>query len=131
MPSSAARVHRGVLLTVLYGGATFAHAQELRSIQSINQSYLTCVQSAFEPRGRNAEETQRFNARAGPLRDTPGALRWHKAGEARPHVRHETTRVHHAARRRGGVATRGRAQRAGAPRHALKVRPSYLKLRGT
>ena len=48
MPSSAARVHRGVLLTVLYVGVTFAHAQELRSIESINQSYLTCVQSAFE-----------------------------------------------------------------------------------
>src|SRR5215510_10988547 len=44
-----------------------------------------------------------------PLRDTLGALRWHKAGgEARPHVRHETSRVHHAARRRGGgVAARG------------------------
>ena|SRR5215471_14166209 len=50
MPSSAARVHRGVLLTVLYVGVTFAHAQELRSIESINQSYLTCVQSAFEQR---------------------------------------------------------------------------------
>jgi putative ABC transport system substrate-binding protein len=50
MPSPAARVHRGVLLTVLYVGVTFAHAQELRSIESINQSYLTCVQSAFEQR---------------------------------------------------------------------------------
>ena len=50
MPSSAARVHRGVLLTVLYVGVTFAHAQGLRSIESINQSYLTCVQSAFEQR---------------------------------------------------------------------------------
>jgi hypothetical protein len=47
MPSSAARVHRGILLTVLYVGVTFAHAQELRSIESINQSYLTCVQSTF------------------------------------------------------------------------------------
>src|SRR5262249_52866299 len=35
-----------------------------------------------------------------------------KRGEARPHVRHETTRFHHAARRRGGVAARG--TRAGA-----------------
>src|SRR5215510_14117208 len=43
-----------------------------------------------------------------PLRDTLGALRWHKAGEARPHVRHETAPVHHAARRRGGnVAAHG------------------------
>ena len=58
MPSPAARMHRGVLLTVLYVGVTFAHAQELRSIESIklrsiesiNQSYLTCVQSAFEQR---------------------------------------------------------------------------------
>jgi len=50
MPSSAARLHRGVLLTILYVGATSAHAQELRSIGSINQSYLTCVQSAFEQR---------------------------------------------------------------------------------
>ena len=48
MPSSAARVYRRVLLTVLCVGVTLAHAQELRSIESINQSYLTCVQSAFE-----------------------------------------------------------------------------------
>src|ERR1700741_642062 len=41
MPSPAARMHRGVLLTVLYVGVTFAHAQEVRS---------TCVQSAFEQR---------------------------------------------------------------------------------
>ena len=34
-------------------------------------------------------------------------LRWHKAGGARPHVRHDTARVHHAALRRGGVAARG------------------------
>ena len=50
MPSCAARVHRRVLLTALCGGVTFAHAQELRSIKSINQSYVTCVQSAFEQR---------------------------------------------------------------------------------
>ena len=54
MPSSTARVHRGVLLTVLYVGVTFAHAQELRSIESVNQSYLTCVQSAFEQRRRDS-----------------------------------------------------------------------------
>jgi hypothetical protein len=35
-------------------------------------------------------------------------LHWHKAGGARPHVPHETTRVHVAARRRGSVvAARG------------------------
>src|SRR5215813_15421835 len=32
---------------------------------------------------------------------------WHKAGGARPDVRHETARVHIAARRRGGIAARG------------------------
>ena len=50
MPSSAGRVHRGVLLAVLCVEVTFAHAQELRSIESINQSYVTCVQSTFERR---------------------------------------------------------------------------------
>ena len=50
MPSSAARVHRGVLLAVLCVGVTFAHGQELRSIESLTQSYVTCVQSAFERR---------------------------------------------------------------------------------
>ena len=48
MPSLAARAHRGILLTVLCVGGTFAHAQELRSIESLNQSYVTCVQSAFD-----------------------------------------------------------------------------------
>jgi hypothetical protein len=43
-------VHRGVLLTVLCVEVTFAHAQELRSIESINQSYVICVQSTFERR---------------------------------------------------------------------------------
>jgi hypothetical protein len=47
MPSSAARAHRGLLVTVLCAGVTFAHAQQLRSIESLNQSYVTCVQSAF------------------------------------------------------------------------------------
>jgi hypothetical protein len=50
MPSSAARVHRGILLTALCVGGTFAHAQQLRSIESLNQSYVTCIQSAFERR---------------------------------------------------------------------------------
>ncbi len=48
MPSSAGRTHRRVLVTVLCLGVTFAHAQQLRSIESLTQSYLTCVQSAFE-----------------------------------------------------------------------------------
>jgi hypothetical protein len=50
MPSSAARAHRGVLVTVLCAGVTFAHAQQLRSIESLTRSYVTCVQSAFERR---------------------------------------------------------------------------------
>src|SRR6266478_3906933 len=50
MPSSAGRTHRRVLVTVLCLGVTFAHAQQLRSIESLTQSYLTCVQSAFERR---------------------------------------------------------------------------------
>src|SRR5436190_1017744 len=48
MPRSAARAHRRILVTVLCLGVTFAHAQQLRSIES--QSYVTCVQSAFERR---------------------------------------------------------------------------------
>ena len=36
-----------------------------------------------------------------------------KAGEQAPHVRHETTGVHHAARRRGSVAARGARAAAG------------------
>jgi hypothetical protein len=50
MPSSAARAHRGVLVAVLCAGVTFAHAQQLRSIESLDQSYVTCVRSAFERR---------------------------------------------------------------------------------
>ena len=46
MPRSAGRAHRRVLVTVLCFGVTFAHAQQLRSIES----YVTCVQSAFERR---------------------------------------------------------------------------------
>ena len=48
MPRSAARAHPRILVTVLCLGVTFAHAQQLRSIES--QSYVTCVQSAFERR---------------------------------------------------------------------------------
>src|SRR5262249_33465112 len=47
-----------------------------------------------------------------PLRDTVDALRWHKAGGARPHVRHDTARVHHAALRRGGDVAAGGASTA-------------------
>jgi hypothetical protein len=50
MPSSAARAHRGLSVTVLCAGVTFAHAQQLRSIESLNQSYVTCVHSAFARR---------------------------------------------------------------------------------
>ena|SRR5215472_341451 len=50
MRSSAGRAHRRVLVTVLCLGVTFAHAQQLQSIESLNQSYVTCVQSAFERR---------------------------------------------------------------------------------
>jgi hypothetical protein len=50
MTSSGATAHRGVLVIVLWAGVTFAHSQELRSIQSLSQSYMTCVQSAFERR---------------------------------------------------------------------------------
>ena len=50
MYSSAGRVHFGVLLTVLCVRVSFAHGQDLRSIQSLTQSYVTCVQSAFERR---------------------------------------------------------------------------------
>src|SRR5262249_5865934 len=48
-------------------------------------------------------------------------------GEARPHVRHETSRVHHAARRRGGgvAASGGRAAAGGGAgdRAAQRHRP--------
>jgi hypothetical protein len=50
MPSSAGRVHRAVLVIAVCAGAIFAHAQQLPSIESLNQSYVTCVQSAFARR---------------------------------------------------------------------------------
>src|SRR5262249_16899491 len=47
------------------------------------------------------------------LRDTLGALCWHKVGGSLD-ARHETPRVHHAPRRRGGrVAARGAGAAAG------------------
>jgi hypothetical protein len=52
MLSSRSRAHRAVLVSALCAcaGATFAHAQGLPSIESLNESYVTCVQSAFARR---------------------------------------------------------------------------------
>jgi hypothetical protein len=50
MPSSAGRARRAVLVIAACAGAFFAHAQQLPSIDSLNQSYVTCVQSAFARR---------------------------------------------------------------------------------
>jgi hypothetical protein len=50
MPSSAGRAHRAVLVIAVCAGAIFAHAQQLPSIESLNQSYVTCVQNAFARR---------------------------------------------------------------------------------
>jgi hypothetical protein len=50
MLSSRNRAHRAVLVSVLCAGATFAHAQRLPSIESLNDSYVTCVQRAFARR---------------------------------------------------------------------------------
>jgi len=41
------RARRAVLITALCAGPTFAHAQQLPSIESLNESYVACVQSAF------------------------------------------------------------------------------------
>jgi hypothetical protein len=50
MLSSRSRAHRAVLISALCAGATFAHAQGLASIESLSESYVTCVQSAFARR---------------------------------------------------------------------------------
>jgi hypothetical protein len=50
MRSSRSGAHRAVLVSALCAGATFAHAQRLPSIESLNESYVTCVQSAFARR---------------------------------------------------------------------------------
>jgi hypothetical protein len=50
MPSSAGRAHRTVLVIAVCAAAIFAHAQQLPSIESLNRSYLTCVQGAFARR---------------------------------------------------------------------------------
>jgi hypothetical protein len=47
MPSSTGRARRAVLVTALCAGASLAHAQQLSSIESLNESYVACVQSAF------------------------------------------------------------------------------------
>jgi hypothetical protein len=41
------RARRAVLVTALCAGASLAHAQQLSSIESLNESYVACVQSAF------------------------------------------------------------------------------------
>jgi hypothetical protein len=50
MLSSRGRAHRAVLVSALCTGATFADAQRLPSIESISESYVTCVHSAFARR---------------------------------------------------------------------------------
>ena len=47
MPSSKGRARRAVLVTAVFAAAPLAHAQQLPSIESLNHSYLACVQSAF------------------------------------------------------------------------------------
>jgi hypothetical protein len=47
MPSSTGRARRAVLVTALYAGASLAHARQLPSIESLSESYVACVQSAF------------------------------------------------------------------------------------
>ena len=53
MLSSAGRAHRRILVAVLCLRVTFAHAQQLQSIESLSQSYVTCVQSAL---GRRVDD---------------------------------------------------------------------------
>jgi hypothetical protein len=47
MSISTGRPRRAVLVTAVCAAAPLAHAQELPSIESLNQSYLACVQNAF------------------------------------------------------------------------------------
>jgi hypothetical protein len=47
MPGSTGRARRAVLVTALCAGVSLAHAQQLSSIESLNESYVACVQSAF------------------------------------------------------------------------------------
>jgi hypothetical protein len=47
MPSSAGRARRAVLVIALCAAAPLARAQQLPSIESLSESYVACVQSAF------------------------------------------------------------------------------------
>jgi len=47
MPSSRSRARRVVLATALCAGVPLTHAQQLPRIESLNESYVACVQSAF------------------------------------------------------------------------------------
>jgi len=47
MPSSTGRARCAVLVTALCAGAPLAHARQLPGIESLSQSYVACVQSAF------------------------------------------------------------------------------------
>jgi hypothetical protein len=47
MLSSTGRARRAVLVTAVCVAVSLAHAQQLSSIESLNQSYVACVQSAF------------------------------------------------------------------------------------
>jgi hypothetical protein len=46
MLSSTERVRRAVLVTALFAGASLVHAQQLPNIESLSESYVSCVQSA-------------------------------------------------------------------------------------
>jgi hypothetical protein len=45
--SSTGRARRAILITALCAAAPLAHAQQLPSIESLKESYVACVQSAF------------------------------------------------------------------------------------
>ena len=47
MPSSRSRARRVVLATALCAGVSSTRAQQLPIIESLNESYVACVQSAF------------------------------------------------------------------------------------
>jgi hypothetical protein len=47
MPSSTGTARRAVLVTALCAAAPLAHAQQLPTSESLNESYVSCVQSAF------------------------------------------------------------------------------------
>jgi len=68
----------------------------IRRPESIPRQPHCCVRS-FKP---DAEHFRCYPRTCCLLRDTLGALRWHKA-RGKLHVRLETARVHHASRRRG------------------------------